>query len=1066
MQNSTLSKLTLSTLFLFLIVVLPAQLQAQKKIAATAVNRNNTASLSRVFKNYSLFNINTPELAQHAKLNSKGTVNVKLEFAGLPAMNIALRENDILSSGYKLTADVQQRRKVFHKPNAMTYKGKLVDDINSSVYLTISDKTIYGFIKGNGKEYFIEPLRYFNKLEKNNSFVLYETKDVVASSGISCGVRETEKKARETTIEQNVLSRIAGVGCAVMDVAIAADESMFLKYGSVEAVEEHNISIMNTVVGIFGNTQIGNIYLDLKIAGQYIATSADNEPLLPAYIGNGADTILSNFRNWGEAGNFGFSYDLAQIFTSKYSGGTDGLAMDLGTTCTSARYQLVVEHSESGGYTAAVTAHETGHSLGAQHPDDLLYSPFIMGYGWSEARPATSFSSSSISEMNNYISRPEVTCLSPCDAPVAEISASAMTICTGGTITFTDISAGPVTQRSWSFQDGTPDSSANKTEMVSFSQPGTKAIQLTVSNEKGSSTVTKTIVVVDPSSEIQGTLSASHTEVCSNVDLTLTYSGNLPGSVLEYYDQSRSQWSRWWQTIEDQPIIVESWMYSPQFDRFRVKSPLGDCFVYSNTVEINYLPLPQPIITGDNRLCLGEATVLQVADADSSAAPYLNYQWNPGGEITHSVTVSPTAPSRYSVKVTDENGCTKTASKYVFVSALPVVPTIQASLTQLICAGTSTTLSFMGTKTIPGCTNATYPQWPTTTFSFSKCDGTYELITNQGYQSEYSRVNVVASKYYAFKSTSISGDNLDDLITVSTADGTTILATGLHSAIWKASYTGQVRFYTHGGGCASKAEDRKRLAACSDSPTAFGSFLWMPGGQTTDAITVIPTSNTLYSLTFTDAMGCSVMKSMQVNVGIGAAELSTTNIGCNSATFNWTSQLDPTQWQLEYKTTSNGGKWINVPIANASTRSVTITGLKPDQNYNWHIRAKCGKAWTPYSDAVAFKTLPICVSESSTLTSSALMTTDIVSADKITVYPNPSEGLFNVELQGKSMASTTAAIRLTDITGLTVHKQDATLVDGVMNAEIQMPASAPAGVYVMHVVTGGQYYQVRLIYVK
>jgi len=73
--------------------------------------------------------------------------------------------------------------------------------------------------------------------------------------------------------------------------------------------------------------------------------------------------------------------------------------------------------------------------------------------------------------------------------PVADFYASKTTSCAGSPITFTDASWNAVvTDRLWTFQDGTPATSASATANVSFTGSGWKKVTLTSSNATGSDT--------------------------------------------------------------------------------------------------------------------------------------------------------------------------------------------------------------------------------------------------------------------------------------------------------------------------------------------------------------------------------------------------------------------------------------------------------------------------------------------------------------------------------------------------------------------------------------------------
>ncbi|MCC7301578.1 MAG: T9SS type A sorting domain-containing protein [Bacteroidia bacterium] len=79
-------------------------------------------------------------------------------------------------------------------------------------------------------------------------------------------------------------------------------------------------------------------------------------------------------------------------------------------------------------------------------------------------------------------------------APVAQISPFVPAlICAGDSVLFKDMSYnGTVSNRNWSFQGGSPSSSTDSTEYVTYSTPGIYSVTLTVSNTAGTNTATKT----------------------------------------------------------------------------------------------------------------------------------------------------------------------------------------------------------------------------------------------------------------------------------------------------------------------------------------------------------------------------------------------------------------------------------------------------------------------------------------------------------------------------------------------------------------------------------------------
>jgi len=75
-------------------------------------------------------------------------------------------------------------------------------------------------------------------------------------------------------------------------------------------------------------------------------------------------------------------------------------------------------------------------------------------------------------------------------APVAAFSADKTTLNAGGSVNFTDLSTGAPTSWSWTFEGGTPASSASQNPVVTYAAAGTYDVSLTVTNNNGSSTKT------------------------------------------------------------------------------------------------------------------------------------------------------------------------------------------------------------------------------------------------------------------------------------------------------------------------------------------------------------------------------------------------------------------------------------------------------------------------------------------------------------------------------------------------------------------------------------------------
>lgn len=75
--------------------------------------------------------------------------------------------------------------------------------------------------------------------------------------------------------------------------------------------------------------------------------------------------------------------------------------------------------------------------------------------------------------------------------PVANFSASPLSVTTGQQVSFTDQSSNNPTSWSWVFTGGTPSTSSAKNPVVTYATAGTYSVSLTATNSAGSNTITK-----------------------------------------------------------------------------------------------------------------------------------------------------------------------------------------------------------------------------------------------------------------------------------------------------------------------------------------------------------------------------------------------------------------------------------------------------------------------------------------------------------------------------------------------------------------------------------------------
>ena len=1028
----TYLKMVLTTL----LFALTAQLTiAQKKIVAKQLITSNRGAnaMEKVFKKQQTFSIDMEDLGNYIKENKGTSINLDFEFDGLPSMPIALSENNILAEDYSLTVASEGKKETFGKPTCRTYSGVLTNDNSSVVYLTISKKTIFGFIKGNGKYYFIEPLKDFDKYEASNSFVLYEREDVLPQQGAVCGVTEAAERLTASVNENNNRGTATGT-CKIVRLAIASDVTMLERYGDAAAVAEHNISITNTMVGLYSYAQIGTGYLQFRIAGQYVATSASNNPSLPLYDGDDSGTILDNFAAWGNAGNFIIpDYSIGQLWTARditFLGrnGNIGLAY-LSAVCGTDRYQVnedVVAFSLAS--LATLAAHETGHNLGAVHDGSSF--PYIMAPSISNI-PATEFSPESLFEMSVFLGT--ASCLQLCSrtGPRAAFNLPKVN-CGLGPINLNNQSTGAVNAILWQMPGGIPSTSTANNVAVQYTTPGYKTVTLsafTLSNFRNS--VVREMFVDNPviagcRTVIPGILSNTSIGRFRLADLKHDESVIFLGGRYKDYTCSNITALKLDTTYSVTAAVGYGGGFANDFNNkmqmFIDFNNDGDFTdegeaVYSSTdctqVSFNFplaIPGSVPVMNRLLRLrIIAMPCDLPVSNgcAIPSAAQIEDY-----GVVFEG--------PRYPYYVDyDLDGFGANDVVYLHSS----LPPTGFSLNNMDCNDNNAAIN------------------PATIWVLDKDKDGY-------YIGEPVSSCTSPGVGYAMKTTQQAGDCNDNDAAI-TLPGSWIIDGDADGY-----YLGNAVVSCTSPGASYLLKTTELFGDCNDVNASVNPGAVEVCGNGLD-------DNCNGAIDEGNCFPCQ-----------NGSNLLITNITFEAAQLNWTAVANAVQWQVRYKAVKQGSKWVDIWLT-GNKRSTTITGLQSNQKYIWQIRAKCGNTFTSYSDALEFTTLGQPMLSRAGLYPQHEPNKErsnvedlIVAFDKLVTYPNPTSGLLNLTMRMSSKTNAIADITVKDIAGRTVYSNKIMINDGLLNKNIQLPLGASSGIYFVDVTSGLKRYHSKIVLMK
>ncbi len=423
---------------------------------------------------------------------------------------------------------------------------------------------------------------------------------------------------------------------------------------------------------------------------------------------------------------------------------------------------------------------------------------------------------------------------------------------------------------SWDFGD--PASGANNSSNLpnpthQFSAPGIYTVTLTVFDAVGC-TASATISINVPTITSPPTITGNPGfTICQGQSTTLTASGGPWANCL------------WSTSASGNSIAVStSGTYCVTCTNAQ-GCTATDC----KTVTVN--PLPQVSIAGNLNICTGQSTTLTATGGGS-------YLWSPGGQTTAAITVMPLATNTYTVVVT-ANGCTKSATATVTVGLTPAVSI--SPFNPSVCQGGSQTLTASGTN---GSQYTWSPgnQTGATVSVNTAVAGTYTYVVTANLNGCTATSNVIVT-VKPVPTVSISGPT-------SICDGAT--ATFTASSLPGSSYVWSIGGFTTPAitvnppgpgtysytvtatlnGCTATAAApltvkplptvmlRGNSEICEGDvayfladATAGSTYLWSPGGETTDNIAVNQTTPGTYTYTLTVSLnGCSVAETKTIKV--------------------------------------------------------------------------------------------------------------------------------------------------------------------------------------------------------
>ena len=304
--------------------------------------------------------------------------------------------------------------------------------------------------------------------------------------------------------------------------------------------------------------------------------------------------------------------------------------------------------------------------------------------------------------------------------------------------------------------------------------------------------------------------------ICAGQSATLT-AQPVPGATYHWSNGATSQ------SITVSPSASQT---------YTLTVTKGDCFSVSD-VDVTVNILPTVTIAGDNVICNSTSTSLTASGGNI-------YAWS-NGSTTSTITVSPTTTTTYTVTVSDANGCSASESIMVSVSNCDLCTVYNCDIACNECAGD---VSFSASSGNPLLTN-----------SFALVDGT-GVILQLSTGNTFSNVN--SGIYFIF------GINYDDTKSFSGLQ----IGGNIYAVTGDCLDLGQPYVIKVCDNPTPLISGNDQICAGNNtslSSTGGTSYIWS-NGMTASSITVSPTVTTTYTVTITNANGCSTIADTTITV--------------------------------------------------------------------------------------------------------------------------------------------------------------------------------------------------------
>ncbi|MBK9271739.1 MAG: PKD domain-containing protein [Saprospiraceae bacterium] len=456
----------------FILIFFTFGLQAQD-IVLKATKRVTDPALYQKFAKIEQYEINIEDFRKRLEDIQKVGIEMELQLEG-KSFTFQLFEYTMYNENTRVRIQTENGL-VERRPSKelRTFRGSEAGFSGGPVALTVSKDflSITHYDKSVG--FFLEQYHGNDPTSTSNTFIYYAERDILPFKGIECGFDKLSRfKSDPGAFGKSSDHDDGSLGidernkkCYIIDVALACEIQFTNFHRGPFGAEAFMLNILNNMAILFLDPSLIIAEYQIALSDMWISEDSLRD------FWNGSNDIFNDLAifTFRQSGMFTNGFDVATLWTTKYTSGVVGLA-NLATACRQNGTNVCSQFISGVAPLRQLQAHEIGHNLSCTH--DPPGNPTIMAPVVNGSSIWSSFSAFEIISFTNT----QGTCFDDCtggNIPVPEFEADITYGCVPVVVRYTNLSINANSYK-WSFPGGNPATSTAVNPVVTYSVPDRK----------------------------------------------------------------------------------------------------------------------------------------------------------------------------------------------------------------------------------------------------------------------------------------------------------------------------------------------------------------------------------------------------------------------------------------------------------------------------------------------------------------------------------------------------------------------------------------------------------------